>query len=30
VAELKTRLARGEIDPAEYRVRIRALRDGED
>ena len=30
VAELKTRLARGEIDPVEYQVRMRALRDGED
>jgi uncharacterized membrane protein len=30
VAELKTRLARGEIDMAEYLVRMRALRDGED
>jgi uncharacterized membrane protein len=30
VAELKTRLARGEIDPTEYQVRMRALRDGED
>ena len=30
VAELKTRLARGEIDPIEYQVRMRALRDGED
>ena len=26
VAELKTRLARGEIDPVEYEVRMRALR----
>ena len=30
VAELKTRLARAEIDPTEYQVRMRALRDGED
>lgn len=30
VAELKARLARGEIDPIEYQVRMRALRDGED
>lgn len=30
VAELKTRLARAEIDPMEYQVRMRALRDGED
>jgi uncharacterized membrane protein len=30
VAELKARLARGDIDPAEYQVRMRALRDGED
>lgn len=29
VAELKDRLARGEIDPVEYEVRIRALRDGD-
>jgi len=29
VAELKSRLARGEIDPVEYEVRMRALRDGE-
>lgn len=29
VAELKARLARGEIDPIEYQVRMRALR-GED
>ena len=27
VAELKARLARGEIDPAEYQVRLRALED---
>ena len=27
VEELKARLARGEIDPVEYQVRIRALRD---
>jgi uncharacterized membrane protein len=26
VAELKARLARGEIDPIEYEVRMRALR----
>jgi uncharacterized membrane protein len=26
VAELKSRLARGEIDPTEYEVRMRALR----
>jgi uncharacterized membrane protein len=26
VAELKARLARGEIDPVEYEVRMRALR----
>ena len=26
VAELKARLARGEIDPTEYEVRMRALR----
>jgi uncharacterized membrane protein len=25
VAELKSRLARGEIDPTEYQVRLRAL-----
>jgi uncharacterized membrane protein len=30
VAELKARLARGDIDPTEYHVRLRALRDGED
>jgi uncharacterized membrane protein len=30
VEELKARLARGEIDPTEYQVRIRALRDGDD
>lgn len=30
VEELKARLARGEIDPVEYQVRIRALRDGDD
>ena len=30
VAELKTRLARGEIDIAEYQVRMRALRDGDE
>ena len=29
VEELKARLARGEIDPIEYQVRIRALRDGD-
>jgi uncharacterized membrane protein len=29
IAELKARLARGEIDPIEYQVRMRALR-GED
>jgi uncharacterized membrane protein len=29
VAELKARLARGEIEPVEYEVRIRALRDGD-
>ena len=29
IAELKARLARGEIDPIEYTVRMRALR-GED
>ena len=29
VEELKARLARGEIDPVEYEVRIRALRDGD-
>lgn len=29
VAELKDRLARGEIDPVEYQVRMRALRDGD-
>ena len=29
VAELKARLARGEIDPVEYQVRIRARRDGD-
>ena len=30
IAELKARLARGEIDPIEYHVRMRALRGGED
>lgn len=30
VAELKARLARGEIDPIEYQVRMRALRGGDD
>jgi uncharacterized membrane protein len=30
IAELKARLARGEIDPIEYQVRIRALRDADD
>ncbi|HEX6867269.1 MAG TPA: hypothetical protein VF119_00620 [Candidatus Limnocylindrales bacterium] len=30
VAELKGRLARGEIDTAEYHVRLRALQDGDD
>jgi uncharacterized membrane protein len=30
VEELKVRLARGEISPVEYQVRIRALQDGED
>jgi uncharacterized membrane protein len=30
VAELKARLARGEIDPVEYQVRMRVLRDGGD
>ena len=30
IAELKARLARGEIDPIEYQVRMRALRGGED
>jgi hypothetical protein len=30
IVELKARLARGEIDPIEYQVRMRALRDGED
>jgi uncharacterized membrane protein len=29
VAELKARLARGEIEPVEYEVRMRALRDGD-
>lgn len=29
VVELKGRLARGEIDPTEYEVRMRALRDGD-
>ncbi len=29
VAELKARLARGEIDPAEYLVRMRAIEDGD-
>jgi uncharacterized membrane protein len=30
IAELKARLARGEIDPTEYLVRMRALRGGDD
>ena len=30
VEELKARLARGEISPGEYQVRIRALQDGDD
>ena len=30
VEELKARLARGEISPVEYQVRIRALQDGDD
>jgi uncharacterized membrane protein len=30
VTELKARLARGEIDPIEYQVRMRALRGGDD
>ena len=30
VEELKTRLARGEIDPVEYQVRMRALREADD
>jgi len=30
VAELKARLARGEIDPIEYQVRMRALRGDDD
>ena len=30
IAELKARLARGEIDPVEYQVRMRALRDGDE
>jgi uncharacterized membrane protein len=30
VEELKSRLARGEIDPTEYQVRIRALHDGDE
>ena len=29
VAELKGRLARGEISPVEYEVRMRAMRDAE-
>ncbi len=29
VAELKARLARGEIDTAEYQVRLRALEEGD-
>jgi len=29
VAELKARFARGEIDTAEYQVRIRALEEGD-
>jgi len=30
VAELKARLARSEIDPIDYQVRMRALRGGDD
>ena len=30
VTELKGRLARGEIDPFEYQVRLETLRDGDD
>jgi uncharacterized membrane protein len=30
VTELKTRLARGEISPVEYEVRMRALQDAEE
>jgi uncharacterized membrane protein len=30
VAELKSRLARGEISPVEYEVRMRALQDAEE
>jgi uncharacterized membrane protein len=30
VAELKSRLARGEISPVEYEVRMRSLRDAEE
>ena len=30
IAELKARLVRGEIDPIEYTVRMRALRGGDD
>jgi uncharacterized membrane protein len=30
IAELKARLARGEIDPIEYTVRMRAMRGGDD
>ena len=30
VAELKARLARGEISPVEYEVRMRALHDAEE
>ena len=30
VAELKSRLARGEISPVEYQVRMRALQDAEE
>jgi uncharacterized membrane protein len=30
IAELKGRLARGEIDPIEYQVRMRALRGDDD
>lgn len=30
VEELKARYARGEIDTAEYQVRMRALRDGDE
>lgn len=29
IAELKGRLARGEIDPTEYQVRLRALQNGD-